>query len=241
MAQRRRRRRNEQGFLLIGTFTTLIVGSILAAVMAQEWSVIERREREKELLFIQEQYAAAIAAFQTDQGRLPTKLEELVEKKGQKNQAFLRKPFVDPMTRDAELEDWCLLQLAATGRVVSSCSKEGDVDQLGLGSEFQLGEQVNQPRQQRNLGGNNAAAGQRGIVGVHSKSKERAFNVLKRGEETYDRWYYTFEDYRKEMSAKGIPGMPQGFGPEVGKNKPGQRGNQRGGSNNRSPQRGGGR
>jgi type II secretory pathway pseudopilin PulG len=211
------KRAEEGGFLLLGTLTMILVSSVLVGVGAKEWSVIEKREREQQLLFIQEQYAAAIERFQQDQGRLPTKLEEMIENKGQSNQVFIRKAYTDPMFRDAKLEDWCLLKVGGAGRVVSSCANEGDPNQLGLGSDFQLGEQTG--AQQQQLQGLNP--GDTGIVGVHSKSTDRAFNILKRGEETYDRWHYTFDQYRKDMNARNIPGLPIQTGPGMGGDGPG--------------------
>lgn len=210
--RRERPGRKEGGFLLLGTITTILVGAILSGMMAKEWSVIEKREREEQLLFVQEQYAAAILRFQKDQGRFPTELKELIENKGQKNQLFIRKAWTDPLYRDSTLEDWCLLQVGGSGRVVSSCSREGDPNELGLGGSFELGQQATM--QQNTIQGLDAGA--KGIVGVHSKSTDNAFNTIKRGEETYNRWHYTFDQYDKDMNARGIPGVTQGTGQGVG-------------------------
>ncbi|HHN73804.1 MAG TPA: type II secretion system protein [Acidobacteria bacterium] len=222
---------DDRGFLLLGLVTVITVGSILASAAVQEWSVILRREREAQLIFVQEQYAAAIMRYQEANGSLPVDLDALNEVHATTG-LYLRHPYVDPMTPGATLEDWCLLKLGGAGRVVSSCSASGDQSQLGLGSSFKLGEQSRAPRNRPGAGG--LAAGQ-GIVGVHSKSKERAYNILKRDEETYDRWYYTLEDYRKEVAGRAIPGLPQGKGPGLGTGQqpgiqgPGQgRGNQGG-------------
>lgn len=212
-------RGEEGGFLLLGTLVTLLVGSILSGILAEEWAVIEKREREAEYLFIQEEFALAILEFQKDQGRFPTELKELIENRGQKNQLFLRKEYRDPITRAKSVEDWCLLQVGASGRVVSSCNDAGDPSQLGLGSDIRIGEEIGAPRTQRIQG---LAPGAAGVVGVHSKSTDRAFNTLKRDDETYNRWYYTFDQYQKEMNARGIPGLQQGQGPGLTGKQPGQ-------------------
>ena len=211
----------EGGFLLLGTLVTILVGSILTGVLAEEWAVVEKREREAEYLFIQEEFALAILEFQKDQGRFPTELSELVENRGQKNQLFLRKEYKDPITRARSMDDWCLLQVGASGRVTSSCNDAGDPNQLGLGSNLRIGEEVGQPSTRRIQG---LAVGASGLVGVHSRSSERAFNTLKRDDETYNRWYYTFDQYQKDMNARGIPGLSQGQGQTLGKGQkqPGQ-------------------
>ncbi|UCF69197.1 MAG: hypothetical protein JSV80_07920, partial [Acidobacteriota bacterium] len=164
----------------------------------------------------------AILFYQQDQGKLPTKLEELDES-GQNRQRFIRKLYLDPMTRAESVEDWCLVKVGAAGRVFSSCQEEGDPAVMGLGKTFRLGEAAGQPRSR------GTPATQGGIVGVHSKSTERAFNTVKRGEETYDRWLYTTEDYEKEVSMRSIPGLPQAQQPGIG-GKQGQRGPQQPGA-----------
>ncbi|NJN64857.1 MAG: type II secretion system protein [Acidobacteria bacterium] len=211
---RPRRTRKEQGFLLLGAFVSILVSGIMASLVAQEWSVVEKREREAQYMFVQEQYAAAILRFQQDQGRFPTKLEELTEQKGQKNQLFIRRPYTDPITRSKSLEDWCLLKVGAAGRVVSSCSDGSDPNQLGLGSSFGIGEEIGEMSSGQQIQGIDPGAS--GVVGVHSKSTDTAFNVLKRGEQTYNLWHYTFDQYEKDRNARGIPGVTQGQGQGTG-------------------------
>lgn len=209
--------------LLLGLMSMLVVMSILSGMAVQEWSIVEQREREADLIFIQEQFAAGILAYQQDQGAAPAELEQLT-RKGQKGQVFLRKKWTDPMTRDSKFEDWCLLKVGAAGRVVSTCSTEGSGEAgaenqpgelgLGSGSGFRTGEQATAANPRRQPQG--IAPGGVGIVGVHSKSGKKAFNTVKRGEDTYNKWEYTIEDYRKEIGARMIPGLPSGQGPGAG-------------------------
>jgi uncharacterized membrane protein YgcG len=209
--------------LLLGLMTMLVVMSILASMAVQEWSIVEQREREADLIFIQEQFAAGILAYQQDQGAAPAELEQLT-RKGQKGQLFLRKKWADPMIRGSKFEDWCLLKVGAAGRVVSTCSAEGSGEagaenqpgELGLGSGtgFRLNEQATTANPRRQPQG--ITPGGVGIVGVHSKSSKKAYNTIKRGEDTYDKWEYTIEDYRKEVGSRMIPGLPGGQGPGAG-------------------------
>lgn len=115
----------ERGFLLLGAFTSIMVFSILSGAAVQEWSVIEKREREAQLIFIQEEFAAAISDYKKNAGTgmFPTKLEELTKESSTKGY-FLRREYTDPMVRGAKFEDWCLLMLGGAGRVVSSCAEE---------------------------------------------------------------------------------------------------------------------
>lgn len=228
--------KGERGFLLLGVLTTILLLGILSGAVVQEWSIIERREREAQLIFVQEQYAAAILEYQKGQGALPTELKQL-EAKGQTGELYLRQMFVDPMTRGAKLEDWCLLQINAGGQIVSSCAPEGTPEgtpQGGLQGGFG-GASTLQPGQEpagvpgRASGGvpgrasGGAAAGQSGVVGVHSKSTETAYNMKKFDEETYNLWAYTIESYKADIASRNIPGMPPRGGPGLGQ-KPGQAG-----------------
>ncbi len=241
--------RRDRGFLLVGLLTAILVMGILSGVAIQDWSIVEKREKEAELLFIQEQYAAAILAYQKGQGALPTQLDQLT-KKGQSNQMYLRRPFVDPMTRGAKLSDWCLWMVGGGNQVVDSCAAEGeggtgagapgtatdttpDATTRGGGSRDASGGSSGFGRSSWPSGtgpgvtqgqgpgpaaptpapGSAGAGGIGGaafgaIIGVHSKSTEKAYNTVKRGEETYNRWKYTTTDYQAEQKARAIPGLP---------------------------------
>lgn len=216
----RRARRGERGVILLGMFTMIMIMAVMSTAAVQEWSILERREREEQLIFIQEQYAAGLLEYQKKQGALPATLDELV-KRGGDGTTFMRKAYTDPITRSTALADWCLLQLGAAGRMVSSCSPEAQADQnLGLGSKagFKVGEDQ-ALRADRQVAGGAQGAGGIGIVGVHSKSADRAYNTLRREEETYDRWYYGIQEYKDDVAARGIPGLPQGQGPNGGNSR----------------------
>jgi type II secretory pathway pseudopilin PulG len=210
--------------------TAVLVLGILSGVAIQDWTVIEKREKEAQLLFLQEQYAAAILSYQRGQGALPTTLEQLT-KKGQTGQVYLRRPWVDPMTRNAKLTDWCLWQVGPGGQVASSCAVAQDQTGNSVGAELTETDDIQSKLTPKDA--NPTATGRRGpaqaaqnpqlqqpagllsgavvgaIVGVHSKSDGRAYNTAKRGEEKYNLWRYTIEDYKNEMAARSVPGMPQ--------------------------------
>jgi len=223
--------RGEEGGILLGIYVMIAIMGIMSGIVVQEWTVVARRDNEQELIFIQEQYAAAILNYEAAKGGTQplTDLETLFKESGEGGARFIRKAFVDPMTKNATLEDWCLLKLGPAGRVLSSCSQEGQTNPFSQGSKFQLGEKgqsaadtrAANPRASRRRGNNPGRAitpGANTIVGVHSKSTERAFNTLKRQEETYNRWYYTREDYKQDVAARAIPGLSAAQGPGLGNN-----------------------
>ena len=245
----RRVGRGERGILLLGILVGLLVLGILSGVAVQRWSVVMRRDREAELLFVQEQYAAAIYAYQKAQGALPTELKQLAQK-GQNGEVFLRRLYVDPLTPKAKLEDWCLLQMGAGGTVVSSCAAAaGTAGTQGTGKDQGKKSSGDSASGRSSTSGSTSgfgtstggfgtstgafgdatqsggiqlpgAAGAPGtgavgaaIIGVASKCKDQSYNTVRRNERTYDRWFYTVDDYQKELASKSIPGLPAKTGP----------------------------
>ena len=100
-------RSGERGASLAAVMATVAVLGILMTAAAQQWSFIERREMEKELIYRGQSIAAAIDEWrrQAQNQRLPTKLEDLT--KGPR--PTLRRVWHDPMTarydRNGELEE----------------------------------------------------------------------------------------------------------------------------------------
>jgi type II secretory pathway pseudopilin PulG len=89
-----------RGFTLIGLLIIIAISSIMLLAAFPVWTSIMQREKEAELIFRGESYKNAIEAFQNQFGRLPQKLDELVEMEPR----CIRKLYKDPMTEDGEWE-----------------------------------------------------------------------------------------------------------------------------------------
>lgn len=76
---RRSRPGSADGFNLVVLVMAVTVLNILLAMALPAWSKIIQREKEEELIFRGLQYAEAIRVFQLRQGRLPTRITELIE------------------------------------------------------------------------------------------------------------------------------------------------------------------
>jgi type II secretory pathway pseudopilin PulG len=61
-------RHSESGHLLLALMIGLTVMAIFLTVVAQQWSTLERREKEKELVFRGNQYIKAIKKYQQEHG-----------------------------------------------------------------------------------------------------------------------------------------------------------------------------
>ncbi|MEM7583810.1 MAG: hypothetical protein AAF560_10555 [Acidobacteriota bacterium] len=84
------------GYNLVVLAVAVTVLNILVAQALPLWSYVVQKQKEEELIFRGLQYAEAIRVFQTRQGRLPTKLEELIKVEPRS----IRKLYKNPMSDD---------------------------------------------------------------------------------------------------------------------------------------------
>ena len=87
-------RASSAGYSLVALVMLITVMSILVAAVLPLWSTQIQRDREQELIARGPQYAEAIRVFQRRFGRLPVRLEELVEVEPRS----IRRLWEDPMT-----------------------------------------------------------------------------------------------------------------------------------------------
>ncbi len=123
-----------RGFTYLGLLLLIAIGGIALAAVGQIWHTESQREREKELLFIGEQYAKAIDSyFESSPGvvrQYPASLQELLlDKRFPVIRRHLRKLYRDPVTGGAE---WGLVK--EQGRIIGvySLSKARPLKQDGF-------------------------------------------------------------------------------------------------------------
>jgi type II secretory pathway pseudopilin PulG len=110
-----RRRKNEEGALLIILMVGVAVAMIGIAVAFQSWSIVWRRDSEEELIFRGQQYADAIRAYRKEHGnQCPPNLEELM-KPGPRQVRYIRKLYKDPMVKGGK---WGLLYMMPGGNAI---------------------------------------------------------------------------------------------------------------------------
>jgi type II secretory pathway pseudopilin PulG len=103
------RHAHHRGFTYVGVLIAVAVVGVALAGVGQLWSVQAQRERERELLFIGEQYRVAfatyVAATPPGKARYPRTLDELVEDRRHiVIRRHLRQVYPDPFTNAVDWE-----------------------------------------------------------------------------------------------------------------------------------------
>lgn len=198
----------ERGHLMAGLVAAMAILLIMSSVAIQAWEDRLRRENEAEMISRADQLVRAIRRFQKDQGRLPTKLEELMEP-GARGQYFLRRLYEDPLVRNGK---WGLLYQSPDGGIL-------DPNAPALEATREIG--VRTTASADVFGGLNPtlANGPREvqglpIVGVKSLCTERPFRVLK-GSSDYSQWLFSVYDLQNQQGTQ-TGSTPRGSQP--GKN-----------------------
>jgi type II secretory pathway pseudopilin PulG len=117
----------ERGFSYLGLLAAIALAGVALAAAGVLWSTEAKRERERELLFVGDQFRAAIASYAaaTPPGSqtYPTSLEQLVEdRRWPTPRRHLRRIYPDPMTGSTH---WGLVRNAQGGIVgVHSTAEE---------------------------------------------------------------------------------------------------------------------
>ena len=119
-------RPNQAGFTYLAALFLIVVMGIVLAAIGKVWSTAQQREKERELLFVGNQFRQAIGLYyQHSPGGakiFPEHLEDLLlDARQLGTQRYLRKIYRDPMTGQSE---WALF--VVNGRItgVYSMSQE---------------------------------------------------------------------------------------------------------------------
>lgn len=191
------KKRSEAGYNLVILMVTMTLLNIALALALPKWSHVIRREREEELISRGFQYAEAIRIFENRfGGRLPVRIEELIELEPRS----IRKLWKDPMTDDGR---WVLIPPGGQGQPLTPQPLDPNQDPDGRG----------EPDDDEEIDPNTGIGEKKGIVqigpfsGVHSRSSKESILIFN-GRTRYDEWQFTMEMIKAHMASGGIgPGQ----------------------------------
>lgn len=114
----------QRGVTYLALLLAIALVSGTLAATAHVWSQAQRREREKQLLWVGEQFRRAIAAYaRAGNGAYPRNLEDLLEDaRSPAKRRYLRRIYEDPMTDTA---DWALIRNPQGGIIGLHSRHEG--------------------------------------------------------------------------------------------------------------------
>jgi type II secretory pathway pseudopilin PulG len=120
------RKHNIVGFTFIGLLIIIAISGIALAGVGIVWHQNQQREREKELLYIGQQYSKAITSYysgDTNNKQYPKSLEDLVKDKRATSTMphHIRKLYADPMTHG---KPWGLIKQQDSIIGIYSTSRE---------------------------------------------------------------------------------------------------------------------
>lgn len=209
----------EAGYSMVALMVAVTIMTILVAMALPMWSQRMQREKEEELIFRGWQYAEAIRVFQQRHGRLPTRLNELIEVEPRS----IRQLWKDPMTEDGEWGIVVQVGAGAPRQQNPPTDENGRPQPPGPGGQQPEGVCVGASGGEDEEGGGRPrgsrgpASGGRGrsggdqqvtgpILGVCSRAPGEAIKVLF-GEEEYSKWHFTVQ----RLGGGGVAGIgPEG-------------------------------
>jgi type II secretory pathway pseudopilin PulG len=203
-------RRGEAGYNLVVLTMAITLLNVFIAAALPLWSAVIRRDREEEAISRGLQYAEAIRVFQRRFGRLPNRLQELVEVEPRS----IRRLWKDPLTEDGA---WAVIvQLPQGGSIAIDPETGLPIDPLAPAQPG--GPRPGQPPgSPGDLPPSGGGAEQDGgtpqpvngpIRGVKSRAKGEAFQSFF-GAETYESWEFTVDLLLRATSQPGSAGMPR--------------------------------
>lgn len=128
----------QYGFTYMGLMMIIAISGIAMAGVGIVWQQDMQREREKELLFIGEEYRKAFGSYYENSPngvkQFPTTLQDLLEdNRGPTIKHHIRKLYSDPLMRD---KDWDLITLESRIFGIHSKSRLVPIKKTGFASYY---------------------------------------------------------------------------------------------------------
>lgn len=204
-------RAGEEGFTLAALIVILtIIAIVIAYTVPTQWSLVMKRERDRQTIFLMKQYARGILAFQKKHNNtLPVSLEQLQDAKEPR---FLRGggKWPNPITGDPE--GWIMVPpgavqnaggaVAPGANPASGGAPGAKTPIIGFNPSISRDPQKPQTSGPSKLNKELSPADYVGpFVGVRPNATGPSFIALN-GAEDYSEWIYTIQDLQMEITAR---------------------------------------
>jgi type II secretory pathway pseudopilin PulG len=195
----------QRGFTLAGVIVIMTIMMIVVAyTVPRMWSTVLKRERERQTIYVMQQYAKAIMEFQKKNTTYPTSPQQLKDARMPRMIRGVKGEFTDPLTGEV---DWLVIPQAAGASLPAHTS--GSNVPPGVTPPPPPPPPV--PSTDTSNTNPNARPGLPGIpikdyaggpfIGVRPAAHGKSLTTLF-GADTYETWVYTTLDYDQEKKLR---------------------------------------
>ena len=194
---------SQEGFTLAALIVLLtIISLMIAYTVPAQWSMVMKRERDRQTIFLMKQFARGILRWQQKHNNTaPVSLQQMQDAR---KPLMLRNGGKWPCPLTGSEEDWILVPaqaVMANGQVAPN-----NDPRTGIRNP------ATNPQQQQQAGANGRQPSKLNkelspkdyvgpFVGVRPNATGKSFIALN-GAEDYSEWVYTVEDLRQEIAAR---------------------------------------
>ena len=192
--------RAERGFTLAGLIVICTVIMIFVAyTVPRQWSIIMKREREKQTMFVMKQYARSIKAFQVKNNSLPTSLDQLKKARTPRLIRGVNGEWEDPLTGKV---DWQLVppSVGQQPRTINSPLNPQQPTQTQTTGTTRTGQAAPIPTMPKDYVGP--------FIGVRPTIEGESLLEFN-GAQRYEEWLYTTLDLDNEINGLLMSPNPQ--------------------------------
>ena len=195
----------QAGYAMAALLVAMNVMAIVMTVAMPLWKTVVKREKEEELIWRANQYVHAINLFRRKYANAyPPNIDILI------NERFLRKKYLDPMTKDGEFQ---LVYAAQQQQRPGLPAGQGGQTPGQVSPTPATAPAAAAPPPPLDQPAPGAAGAVGGIMGVVSKSSETGMRLIN-GRAKYSEWLFV-------ARAAAAPGGPAGAGGAPGSQRPG--------------------
>jgi type II secretory pathway pseudopilin PulG len=203
----------QSGFTLAGVIVIMTIMMIVVAyTVPRMWSTVMKRERERQTIYVMQQYAKAIMEFQKKNQTYPTSPQQLKDARMPRMIRGVKGEYIDPLTGEV---DWLVIPQAA-GASLPGHNLSPGVNGTGGVSPPPPSPPLPPTDSSGTPGPNgttnpNAQPGLPGVpikdyaggpfIGVRPPTHGKSLMTLF-GADTYETWVYTTLDYDQEMKLR---------------------------------------
>ena len=198
-----RRHEREEGFTLAALIVLLtIISLVIAYTVPMQWSMVLKRERDRQTIFLMKQFARGILRWQQKHNNTaPVSLQQMQDAR---KPLMLRNGGKWPCPLTGSEKDWIMVPaqaVMANGQVAPTADPR-----IGLRNNPATPQQQ---QQQGGVGGQPSKLNKElspkdyvgPFVGVRPNASGKSFIALN-GAEDYSEWVYTVEDLRQEIAQR---------------------------------------